>query len=460
MRRAGPRPARAAAAGRAGPALHDAGDHGPDAGRGAAGTDPAWTGAADQFQLRLRGRARGLHARFVRARPAARAAGARARSAARRRRQIPAPRDHHRTQWGGDSVPPRSAPVLRPGPARVRPPHRQRERLRARGLGGDGARDHQVPPRPQRLERRRLQLPRRPVRPDLRGPGRRHRPGDRRRAGAGLQQRLDRRRVPRHVHRRPADRGRPGGRRTADRLEALAPRHPDRGRSSRSRPPAARRTGSPRARPSRSSASPAIATATTTSCPGDVLYAQLPDLRAARRALRRPDRRADRARAGDAAARRRHHHAQRRPALPRRQLAGRPARRAPVHAPRAPRPPRCSRSPCARPTARGASRSRCRGPARSAPASPATATRAPLESSALKVTVVPALVARAVDPPPAARPPGRRQRRGLPRAGRCLAPARAQGARALQARAPAPAAGAQQPLPARPAAVAAAGSTA
>ena len=34
------------------------------------------------------------------------------------------------------------------------------------------------------------------------------------------------------------------------------------------------------------------------------------------------------------AARRRHHHAQRRPALPRRQLGGRPARRAPLHAPR------------------------------------------------------------------------------------------------------------------------------
>ena len=36
-------------------ALHDAGDHGPDTGSGAAGTDPAWTGAADEFQLRLRG---------------------------------------------------------------------------------------------------------------------------------------------------------------------------------------------------------------------------------------------------------------------------------------------------------------------------------------------------------------------------------------------------------------------
>jgi hypothetical protein len=52
-------------------ALHEAGDHGPDAGRGTAGTDPAWTGAADEFQLRLRGHARGLRARFVRCGPAA-----------------------------------------------------------------------------------------------------------------------------------------------------------------------------------------------------------------------------------------------------------------------------------------------------------------------------------------------------------------------------------------------------
>jgi N-acetylmuramoyl-L-alanine amidase len=88
--------------------LHDAGDHGPDAGRGAAGTDPAWTGAADQFQLRLRGHARGLHARFVRSGPAARAPLARA---AARRRQIPgAPVIITRAEWGGDAVVPRAAP--------------------------------------------------------------------------------------------------------------------------------------------------------------------------------------------------------------------------------------------------------------------------------------------------------------------------------------------------------------
>jgi hypothetical protein len=87
--------------------LHDAGDHGPDAAPGAAGTDPAWTGAADQFQLRLRGHARGLQARFVRAAPAA----GRVATAAARARQIPGgPPIIMRAQWGGDAVVPRAAP--------------------------------------------------------------------------------------------------------------------------------------------------------------------------------------------------------------------------------------------------------------------------------------------------------------------------------------------------------------
>ena len=92
--------------------LHEAGDHGPDAGRAAAGTDPAWTGAADQFQLRLKGHPRGLHARFVRSGPAARAARNRMPLAHASRRQIPgAPVMVTRAQWGGDTVVPRAAPT-------------------------------------------------------------------------------------------------------------------------------------------------------------------------------------------------------------------------------------------------------------------------------------------------------------------------------------------------------------
>jgi hypothetical protein len=87
--------------------LHDAGDHGPDGAPGATGTDPAWTGAADQFQLRLKGSPRGLHARFVRATPAAPGAVA----AGKRARQIPgAPPIITRAAWGGDAVVPRAAP--------------------------------------------------------------------------------------------------------------------------------------------------------------------------------------------------------------------------------------------------------------------------------------------------------------------------------------------------------------
>src|SRR5215218_2652546 len=91
--------------------LHESGDHGPDGAPGAAGTEPAWTGAADQFQLRIKGHARGLRARFVHAGPAA-AAVARATASAARARQIPgAPAIIFRSQWGGDTVVPRAAPA-------------------------------------------------------------------------------------------------------------------------------------------------------------------------------------------------------------------------------------------------------------------------------------------------------------------------------------------------------------
>jgi uncharacterized protein with LGFP repeats len=98
--------------------LHAAGGHAPDGARAPAGTEPAYTGAADVFQLRLRGAARGLRARFVRAQPTARTARhvtGRARRKSRTRARARAsqsaqPAIISRTEWGGDSVPPRSAP--------------------------------------------------------------------------------------------------------------------------------------------------------------------------------------------------------------------------------------------------------------------------------------------------------------------------------------------------------------
>jgi hypothetical protein len=90
-------------------ALHRSGDHAPDGARAPAGTEPAYTGAADVFQLRLRGSARGLRARFVRAQPTARTARRRHRARARAS-QSSQPAIITRTEWGGDSVPPRAAP--------------------------------------------------------------------------------------------------------------------------------------------------------------------------------------------------------------------------------------------------------------------------------------------------------------------------------------------------------------
>jgi hypothetical protein len=95
-------------------ALHRAGDHAPDGARAPSGTEPAYTGAADVFQLRLRGSARGLRARFVRAQPTARAArhatGRRRRRARAHTSQSVEPAIISRSEWGGDSVPPRAAP--------------------------------------------------------------------------------------------------------------------------------------------------------------------------------------------------------------------------------------------------------------------------------------------------------------------------------------------------------------
>ena len=95
--------------------LHVMGDHGPDGARAVAGTDPAFVGAADEFQLRLRGNPRALRARFVRALPTATVARRvgerlrrRARASARPRQTAgPSVRVITRSEWGGDSVPPR-----------------------------------------------------------------------------------------------------------------------------------------------------------------------------------------------------------------------------------------------------------------------------------------------------------------------------------------------------------------
>ncbi len=91
------------------------------------------------------------------------------------------------------------APLRAERPRRRRPPHRRLERLHGGGVGGDRPRDPRLPRQGQRLERHRLQLPRRQVRQGLRGPLRRHRPERHRGARGGVQHRLRRRRRARRV---------------------------------------------------------------------------------------------------------------------------------------------------------------------------------------------------------------------------------------------------------------------
>jgi N-acetylmuramoyl-L-alanine amidase len=88
--------------------LPTVGAHAPDRSRAQNGTDPAFTGAADEFQLRLRGSARGLRARFVRALPTA--AGARRLARRAQAGGVSAPAIIPRSAWGADTVPPRTDP--------------------------------------------------------------------------------------------------------------------------------------------------------------------------------------------------------------------------------------------------------------------------------------------------------------------------------------------------------------
>ena len=95
--------------------LHARATTAPTASGPCAGTDPAWTGAADLFQLRLRGRPRGA-ARPLRPRGADRASRAASAAAApprapRRARPSGPPAIIPRSEWGADSVPPRAPPA-------------------------------------------------------------------------------------------------------------------------------------------------------------------------------------------------------------------------------------------------------------------------------------------------------------------------------------------------------------
>ena len=97
----------------------------------------------------------------------------------------------------------RAAPV-RHGPGGRHPPHGQRQRLHPRGGALDRPRHLPLPRLRQRLERHRLQRPRRPLRDALRGPCRRPQAAGGRRPGSGLQLPDDLDRLDRRPHQRGA----------------------------------------------------------------------------------------------------------------------------------------------------------------------------------------------------------------------------------------------------------------
>ena len=144
------------------------------------------------------------------------------------------PAGHHLHPQTGDLLPqavgsqradagPGLAPLLR-GPRRVRPPHGERQRLHPGGGARDPAQHLRVPHAVAGLERRRLQLPRRQVRPDLGGPRRRGRPPRGRRPHARLQRLVLRHVGDRQLRDRGAERRDAAGLRQPLRLEALAAR--------------------------------------------------------------------------------------------------------------------------------------------------------------------------------------------------------------------------------------------
>ncbi|HYF26750.1 MAG TPA: peptidoglycan recognition protein [Baekduia sp.] len=93
-------------------ALGHGAHHGPDA-RGALASDPVWTGGADELQLRARRPPRSaLRVHFVTVGAAARVRGARAAASSRRAQasQGGPPPVIGRAAWGGGSVKPRAAP--------------------------------------------------------------------------------------------------------------------------------------------------------------------------------------------------------------------------------------------------------------------------------------------------------------------------------------------------------------
>ncbi len=187
---------------------------------------------------------------------------------ARTRGRLERAPDHHPRRVGRRQGPAARDADLRRRRDGLRAPHGDRERLRPGGLGRHRPGHRPLPPRPQRLERHRLPVPRRPLRPDLRGARRRHRPRRRRRPGPGIQLCLDRHLVHGRVHRHAAGRRRPRLAHPPAGLEAVGPRRPVPGEGHRHLAGRRRPTATATGAGSPCTASPATATATRPAVPG------------------------------------------------------------------------------------------------------------------------------------------------------------------------------------------------
>ncbi len=217
--------------------------------------NPWWVGPSNRIEYRLRGTVTRLRAFFVWSPDAGvpartlQAAGASGDRAAHRLAGGRVDQARHAPSF---------APALR---LRARPPHGRRERLHRGAGAGDREGDPALPREGERLERHRLQLPRRPVRHRLRGPLRRDRAQRRRRARRGIQHRLGRRGRARHV--RLARRRSRRARRARAPARVAARRRPR--RSAPRRSPSSR-AGTHASRPGcRSSSAPSPGTATRAS---------------------------------------------------------------------------------------------------------------------------------------------------------------------------------------------------
>ena len=181
----------------------------------------------------------------------------------------PQPTIFTRAQWGADESDPRQGSLRYGSISAGFVHHTVNANDYTRGeVPGHPAQHLRLPHEVPRLERHRLQLPRRPVRPDLGGPLRRRRPPGRRRAHPRLQRLRVRDVGDRQLRVVAAARGDAPGLRRALRLEARPARASTRPRSSQ-------QVGG-----TTFQAINGHRDAGSTACPGQYLYAKLPTIRA------------------------------------------------------------------------------------------------------------------------------------------------------------------------------------